>query len=590
MAAGGAMTLLFDDLSDAFNYTGGSWTVFDGVWWMGGSQSSFFIQAGGSGKLPDATETGTFSFTFNGTSVAFVGEAPTSTHLEPCVYIDGGNPIYLEASVSTYQEWFQSPVLDYGEHTVLVTNFQQGSVDYAAVTIPDQESTPPNSTVIFDDTVPSVVYTGTWTTQPPSEYDSVFPYSNTSHFTTVLDSSFTINFSGTAISLYGLTPSGSTFAASQLVVNYTIDGHSPVSTSYDNTPLGPYPAQPNYLLFESQTLNSGPHVLQAQIIKCSGTTFFFDYFTVEPPPNAAGSGSQPESQGLSASGSASLPGGSGTPARADNSHSTHIAIVVSVLTVVLLFSTIAIVVSWSWWRRRRHQRRYMSQTPYTLNPIVDLSADLSLPPTLSSSSSSSSPPSPSSNSPSKLPTPVTTRGFSYPIGEKVPTYLPHYGDSSCQKLQIFVDDNGTQLVTLAHRSRPNSASDATSPSSNSPTAASDHPDVSSVPTLALSVPEPSIPNNRHSRIRSPESGRSSKSRDRLTRPPAPRVSIPPPYQEFDPTAYETDEEVPSLPPSFKTVAPISRGRGFQTDEEAPPLPSFKNIAAHSKTRGLQDHV
>ncbi len=65
MAAGGAMTLLVDDLSDAFNYTGGSWNVFDGVWWMGGSQSSFGVQASGSGKPSDA-ETGTFSFTFNG--------------------------------------------------------------------------------------------------------------------------------------------------------------------------------------------------------------------------------------------------------------------------------------------------------------------------------------------------------------------------------------------------------------------------------------------------------------------------------------------------------------------------------------------
>ena len=64
--AAGATTLLFDDLSNAFTYDGQFWNVTEGVWWMGGSQSSFDIRNGGSGNLSGSDDTGTFSFTFNG--------------------------------------------------------------------------------------------------------------------------------------------------------------------------------------------------------------------------------------------------------------------------------------------------------------------------------------------------------------------------------------------------------------------------------------------------------------------------------------------------------------------------------------------
>jgi len=102
---------------------------------------------------------------FAGTSIAFTGNTPVATRSQSItVSIDGGTPYttyYMDPSPQTYIQWYQSPILSEGQHTITVDGVDGTDIDYATITV-GQNSALSGKKVIVDSDDPSIHYSGSW--------------------------------------------------------------------------------------------------------------------------------------------------------------------------------------------------------------------------------------------------------------------------------------------------------------------------------------------------------------------------------------------------------------------------------------------
>ena len=74
-----------------------------------------------------------------GTSIAFTGNTPNSSFSQSItVSIDGGTPYttsYMDPTPQSYIQWYQSPTLSDGQHTIKANGVDGTSVDFAAITV-----------------------------------------------------------------------------------------------------------------------------------------------------------------------------------------------------------------------------------------------------------------------------------------------------------------------------------------------------------------------------------------------------------------------------------------------------------------------
>lgn len=145
-----------------------------------------------------------------GTSIAIFGETATADDGPMSenftVTIDGGEAYttsYDDPSPPSYRQWFQSPILSEGSHTIAFTNvIGTPSIDFAVINTTN--SIPQQSVIVDDSNLELISYTGAgWTTantsfllfQPPLT-SKVVPYGNSSHLTAEVGDSFSFNFTG----------------------------------------------------------------------------------------------------------------------------------------------------------------------------------------------------------------------------------------------------------------------------------------------------------------------------------------------------------------------------------------------------------
>ena len=300
---------------DYFSFYG-AWATFAADQWFNGTVSS-----------PTATNS-SMTLTFNGnisllrssftadrailgTSAAIMGTTPSSTESQYfMVSIDNQtsvNTSFSDPNPSSYRQWYQTPNLSDGVHTITFSNLSNSSVDFAVVTVGMQ--TPiGGERIVVDNNDSGLNYSSGWRkdfdefNMEGSAPVSGFPLGNSTYDTNTIGSSFSYQFSGKlaktflniffpylspnpgkAIAIYGLYDFSS---PSLLIVSFSIDS-SPLSETYRVTSTTPQfvaetGQEPNYLFYSYDFLLSEEHTLVVNVTESVNETFRFDYLTYIP--------------------------------------------------------------------------------------------------------------------------------------------------------------------------------------------------------------------------------------------------------------------------------------------------------------------
>ncbi|KAF6759238.1 hypothetical protein DFP72DRAFT_150677 [Ephemerocybe angulata] len=259
--------------------------------------------------------TGNFTFSFEGSSVAFIGNSPSkqayptpTSRLNYSVSIDDGPftnasfpSIEGQSPGQAYMQWYTSPTLAPSPsspgvsgtenvnhtHTVTIAQPQNAAVDMALVTL--TESNMPigiGAKVLVDDADAAVRYEGSWdnVTDSPylrySPYPGGYPVMGTTHQAGEVGDCFELRFAGTSVDVYGIWYP-STLSSAKVTLHATLDG-TLQSPSDGTQPVGRENEKyQNFLLFSSPALTPAVHTLT---ITVQGTPMLFilDYITYTP--------------------------------------------------------------------------------------------------------------------------------------------------------------------------------------------------------------------------------------------------------------------------------------------------------------------
>ncbi|KAK7014757.1 hypothetical protein VNI00_019286 [Paramarasmius palmivorus] len=255
------------------------WSDIEGPHWYGGSARS--VASGSDG--------GGFTAIFHGTSISFAGYVFTQTRpLCDLISIDDGEAKPVDP-VSGYREWYRSPSLSDGQHTIKCNNMSdQATVDYLLTTA--GSSTPlTGSTIVVDDSAPDEIkYRGRWGMQTDTVISvgtldaraTAMAMNNTIHVSRLFNDSFEFHFAGSSISVYGIMANTS----GSITLDFDVDGTiTRNSYSQINITSGVELNELNYLFYNNTNLNPGTHTLLVNVSRVSGDqSFQLDYLTYKP--------------------------------------------------------------------------------------------------------------------------------------------------------------------------------------------------------------------------------------------------------------------------------------------------------------------
>ena len=139
----------------------------------------------------------------SGTSAAFIGIIPANSS-SMAVQIDGGISFSINDTVTgTYKQWFQTPKLSDGSHTIAVNCSAGTSIDFAAVNVTAGNRTRLSGRdIIVDNDSPTILYSGHWNrnTSRMNDTDHLgYPYGNSTHRSSTPGDSFTFRFTGALV-------------------------------------------------------------------------------------------------------------------------------------------------------------------------------------------------------------------------------------------------------------------------------------------------------------------------------------------------------------------------------------------------------
>ncbi|KAK0220187.1 hypothetical protein IW262DRAFT_1007707 [Armillaria fumosa] len=289
-----AYTVLVDDNLLKYSPTGSS------QWNTGQGHTSQLINS----STHDAARSGlSFAYSFYGTSLAWTGVLWQTEDVSFSISVDNGSATTCNTSSgdeesNIYTQLCQVNNLSNGAHTVNVTcrgvdSDSPVSIDYVTYTV-DMDSNSdlppglsPGMSILIDDNDSSISYNGSWSQNSGDAFktngssgDSITfsPHGGGVHRSSSAGSRFTFQFSGSAVSIYGVQQ----LASGNLVVSFEIDG-SPrnglnISGSGNNDI-----ALANLPLLSATNLTSGDHEVTVTITEVSGDQIFeLDYVVYEP--------------------------------------------------------------------------------------------------------------------------------------------------------------------------------------------------------------------------------------------------------------------------------------------------------------------
>ncbi|KAK0491578.1 hypothetical protein IW261DRAFT_96926 [Armillaria novae-zelandiae] len=296
---------------------------------------------------------GSFSVTFEGISIAFTGNTPgASTKQNFSVSIDGADAYVASyPSPAEYLQWYTSPTLEEGNHTITLSEMDNIDVDYAIIAVGNQTAVQGRD-ILVDDTSSAIVWTGNWQTNTSTlaHVTRVFldnhPLGNSTKDSSTSGDSYSFQFTGTNVSVFGaqrLSIVGSISA------DFSVDGGKTTTFSTTSNASGNDVA--NTMFFSSSILTSGTHTLFMNITEVtSDQSFMLDYIThsdqVSHGSNASTSSSSSGTSGTN------TPSSTGSDSSSSSPKTTQLAGIVGGVVggVVALLLIIGALI---WWRRRK---------------------------------------------------------------------------------------------------------------------------------------------------------------------------------------------------------------------------------------------
>ncbi|KAF8649112.1 hypothetical protein AX16_006010 [Volvariella volvacea WC 439] len=274
----------YEENTPYFAYGGGQWGYSVDERWSGKGQTWPEFAAQPTRLL------GNMTFTFYGTAVSFIGNTPPIQSSQTVtVSIDGGesyNTSYSDPRPQSYRQWYQSPTLSDGEHTISLENIDLTGVDYALVTAGESTSLQTGDSLVMvdDDDTNQFTFVGDWA-RDLNLFSGPLngrPFGNATHRARTVGDQMRFRFAGTTVSLYGIfdwTRDGN------ITANYTIDATSSTEITYTSSASASTAAfiqQPNFLLFQSNALTPGEHTLVVTITDIFNQTLIIDYAAYRP--------------------------------------------------------------------------------------------------------------------------------------------------------------------------------------------------------------------------------------------------------------------------------------------------------------------
>ncbi|KAJ7672733.1 hypothetical protein B0H17DRAFT_947594 [Mycena rosella] len=204
-------------------------------------------------SLSCGQQSGWFSHVFNGTQTRIWASA-SEANQNYSVKIDDG-PFIIQSG----DGYFKSPVLQDGEHTVVYAAGAMSlfpTFDYLTVAAgPSTQLF--GRTVIVDDSENALEYSGGWSTQSETPLLLDRPsavYQNTTHWSGSVGDTFSVQFNGSSVSVYGVIPNNTDSGNSSAA--YIVDGVSTILP----IPPSSNQVQPMVQLFHAD-LDAGTHTL-----------------------------------------------------------------------------------------------------------------------------------------------------------------------------------------------------------------------------------------------------------------------------------------------------------------------------------------
>ncbi|KAK0188326.1 hypothetical protein F5146DRAFT_1122553 [Armillaria mellea] len=251
---------------------------------------------------------GSFSVTFEGISIAFTGNTPPSTDKQNfSVFIDES---YAYAE---YMQWFLSPMLEEGKHTITLTGMHETDVDYALVSVGNQ-TTVIGKDIVVDSLSDGIVWVGNWQTNTSTLLTDIAgpyivhrPLGNSTKDSRTVGNSFSFQFTGTNVSVFGIQRNSVVGAIS---ADFRVDEGE--ITTFSTTSARSGNDLANTVFFSSPILDTGVHMLVMNITVVTGDqSLKLDYITYSDQVSNNYGSSSPSSSSASASGS-NRPSGSST--------------------------------------------------------------------------------------------------------------------------------------------------------------------------------------------------------------------------------------------------------------------------------------
>ncbi|KAG6911317.1 hypothetical protein DXG01_002156 [Tephrocybe rancida] len=277
------------DLNDVV-YGGGP---DNGTWITEKSSRSFGGSSAWSSQVGESPATsGSVHVTFTGNTIAFYGSTPPpELSQDMAVTIDKSDTwrtSFPANQAGSYSQWWQSPLLDDGTHTIQLDGLTQMSLDFMAVTV-SSTSLKAGQQIIVDDADPALQYAGNWNIStvpfinPGQDKTTTAPFHNTTHQSNTTGDSVEFHFTGSNVSVYGIM---SWANIGSITTRYALDSKETTRTyriqSNSPDPLDGF--ENNFLLFSAGHLDDGPHNLSIQVTDCQNVALILDYVVYTSSP------------------------------------------------------------------------------------------------------------------------------------------------------------------------------------------------------------------------------------------------------------------------------------------------------------------
>ncbi|KAK0224483.1 hypothetical protein EDD85DRAFT_982082 [Armillaria nabsnona] len=326
---------------------------------------------------------GSFSVKFEGISIAFTGNTPPSTMRQNfSVFIDDGDSyIASYPSQSAYMQWYTSPTLEEGTHTITITEMDGTDVDYALVGVGDQTTTL-GKDILVDSTSDSIVWVGDWQTNksiliPTFEDFHVvnYPLGNSTMDSSTSGDKFFFQFTGTNVSVFGIQRNSINGFIS---VGFSVDGGENAAFYTNSSRSGNDVA--NTMFFSSPILPHGIHTLIMNIKNVAGDqSLKLDYITYSDQESNSNHSASPSSTSSSPS-SPNLPSGSSSSSTSSTSESapkkTNSKRIGGVVGGGIALLLLIIAGALFWWRRKR--QAYQEANLMSLSQLFTYNPDQSI--------------------------------------------------------------------------------------------------------------------------------------------------------------------------------------------------------------------